>query len=276
MRRASYCLLRRLRKAALYKTAAVVRKLVCAHFLDLIRGDNVENIEVNISGAEEEVALDLLAAAYRGDDQRDAGLLRDLEGAGMEGQQRRGLAARTFGVDADGADVLFQIIRGGEDGLEGVAVILTVDGQEARAVGHAPDDGDAHIGGLGDKGNVIIPELAHNDERVEHRAVVADKQETLAGGQLIHAVDVCAHPGVAAHDRADGNAAETADTALLCDGLRGLDKDRDDCPEQQEQNVQRDEAAREQQQSLPHHKARKVYIYNYRRERQQEKQKDQS
>ena len=28
--------------------------------------------------------------------------------------------------------------------------------------------------------------------------------------------------------------------------------------------------------SLPHHKAREVYIYNYRRERQQQKQKDQS
>lgn len=45
---------------------------------------------------------------------------------------------------------------------------------------------------------------------------------------------------------------------------------------QQEQNVQRDEAAGKQQQSLPHHKAREVYIYNYRRERQQKKQKDQS
>lgn len=106
--------------------------------------------------------------------------------------------------------------------------------------------------------------------------MVADKQKALAGGQLIHAVDVCVHPGVAAHDGADGNAAETADTALLCDGLRGRDKDRDDCPEQQEQNVQRDEAAGKQQQSLPHHKAREVYIYNYRRERQQQKQKDQS
>ena len=89
-------------------------------------------------------------------------------------------------------------------------------------------------------------------------------------------MDVRAHPGVTAHDGADGNAAETADTALLCDGPCGRDEDRDDCPEQQEQDVQRNEATREQQQGFPHDKAREVYIYNYRRKRQQKKQKDQS
>ena len=103
MRRASYSLLRRLRKAALDKAAAVIGKLVRAHFLDLIRRDDVENAEIDIGGAEEEVTLDLLAAAYRGDDQRDAGFLRDLERTGVERQHGAGLAARTLGVDTDGA-----------------------------------------------------------------------------------------------------------------------------------------------------------------------------
>ena len=94
-------------------------------------------------------------------------------------------AAGALGEDAHAAHAALEIVRGGEDGLEGVAVVLPVDGQEARRVGDVPDHGDGQVGGLGHEGQILPLQKVEDHQRVKEGAVVADQQ--IGGlGQLLH------------------------------------------------------------------------------------------
>ena len=95
----------------------------------------------------------------------------------MEVLELAGPGAGTLGEDAHAADAPLEIVRRLENGLQGLPVVLPVDGQKARRVGDISHHGDLEIGGLGHKGDVIVAQFLQDDQRVKEAPVIAHQQK---------------------------------------------------------------------------------------------------
>ena len=124
--------------------------------------------------AERRTALDFVRAGNGGDHHRAARLCADFKRSVVERKQRRGVAAvaGSLGIKPDGAHIVFDVIRGGVNGFNGVARTFAVDGQGADSMRKLPDYGKLHIFRLCDKPELKLIQSVKTYERVEHGAVV--------------------------------------------------------------------------------------------------------
>ena len=176
----------------------------------------------------------------------------------MEGQHLPRFAAGALGVDADAADAALEVIRRHQDGLERLAVVLAVDGQEARVPGGDAGDRKLQVGGLGHEGDVVLRQPAHRDQRVEHRAVVADEEEG-ALRQLLQPGEPWPHARVAAEPARDAHADPAAEAVLLFDALARREPRQEQAvdPEaEREKEVRGQKAQREHGQRAPQRRLR--------------------
>ena len=190
----------------------------------------------------------------------------------MEGQKFPVLAARTLGIDADGTQTALEIIRGGQDALERRAVILTVDGQKARAVAQLSDKGELEVRRLGDEGDVVFFQREQRTDGIEGGAVIADDHKAAFLRQLLLPEQADANPSPGAEPTADRSAADAAKFALLCQGLRIVDRGGDDHPEDRIQKIQSEKAADQQQHGLSGHSTGTCGLYRRSDDREQHNQ----
>ena len=192
----------------------------------------------------------------------------------MEGQQLPRAAAGALGIDAHAANAPLQVVRRLEDGLEGPAVVLPVDGQEARGVGDVPDEGDLHVGGLGDIGDVVLLQGHHAHQGVEHGPVVAHDQKGLPG-QLLLPQDHRAQAAVIAEEPGDDPGAGDGPGELPLDGLVPVHPLAAEPDDQDQPGVEQQLRGQEQGQGPPEGKAAESGQAQGRRQRDQKKRESQ-
>lgn len=165
-----------------------------ALFGDFARGEAIvflflqdaDDVEVDVGAVAGEALGDDVGVLDGHRDDRRARILRQAEGAGVEGEQYRVgevFVAGAFGGDADGAAVLSGVFGGEADDLRAVVHVALLDGQIARITHPGAGDGDAEVAGLGDE-DEVAGEEGGDREFVKDGDVVVDQDEGLMVGDF--------------------------------------------------------------------------------------------
>ena len=140
-----------------------------------------------------DVVCDALRALDRRNDDGHIGLLRDLERAGVPGQQLAAFAARALGIDGKRARMRADEVGRGVDRGQGVARVLAVDRQKAAPAHERADDELAHVRRLGHERQPPAPQHPPLHHGVKVGAVIAHEQIFRVRRHLFEARDVDLH-----------------------------------------------------------------------------------